>query len=104
MNAILAERVRALPENQKFPLAHEWPAVPRLPPAARRTRAGQLFAMTDPIAERIRKDWRTNDQVDRPYRAVFSVSSITTPSMSIHRDMIAELAEDNKTRGRATAR
>ena len=33
LNAILAGRVRALPEDQKLPLAHERTALPRLPSA-----------------------------------------------------------------------
>ena len=46
--------LRALPEDQELPLAHERAAFPRLPPAAGRT-GDQIFAMTDPIAERVRK-------------------------------------------------
>ena len=54
LNAILADDVCALPQDQEFPLACQRPALPRLPSVARRAR-DQLFGATDEIAERVRK-------------------------------------------------
>ncbi len=59
--------------------------------------ADQIYAMTDPIAERVRKIGGTTLQLDRPHRAHCSASSTTTPTTSTPQDMLAELREDNKT-------
>ena len=58
--------------------------------------ADQLFAMTDPIAERIRKigglTLRSIGHISRTQRVLDNDADYVDPS-----DMIAELAEDNKT-------
>jgi starvation-inducible DNA-binding protein len=58
--------------------------------------ADQLFAMTDPIAERIRKigglTIKSIGQISRLQRVLDNNAEYVDPS-----DMIAELAEDNKT-------
>ena len=42
------------PSRPRTPLAHERSAFPRIPPAPRRA-DDQIFAVTDPLAERVRK-------------------------------------------------
>ncbi len=58
--------------------------------------AGQLFAMTDPIAERIRKvggiTLHSIGQISRTQRVLDNDAEYVEPL-----DMLAELAEDNKT-------
>ena len=58
--------------------------------------ADQLFAMTDPIAERVRKlgglTLRSIGQISRTQRVVDNDSEYVEPL-----DMLAELAEDNRT-------
>src|SRR5881392_1525136 len=58
--------------------------------------AGQLFAMTDPIAERIRKigglTLRSIGHISRTQRVLDNDADYVEPL-----DMIAELADDNKT-------
>jgi len=58
--------------------------------------ADQLFAMTDPIAERVRKlggiTLRSIGQISRTQRVLDNDSEYVEPL-----DMLAELAEDNKT-------
>ena len=58
--------------------------------------AGQLFAMTDPIAERIRKlgglTIKSIGQISRIQRVLDNDADYVDPA-----DMIAELAEDNQT-------
>ena len=58
--------------------------------------AGQLFAMTDPIAERIRKvgglTLRSIGHISRNQRVLDNDAEYVEPM-----DMIAELADDNKT-------
>ena len=58
--------------------------------------AGQLFAMTDPIAERVRKigglTIKSISQISRLQRVLDNNAEYVDPP-----DMIAELAEDNKT-------
>jgi starvation-inducible DNA-binding protein len=58
--------------------------------------ADQLFAMTDPIAERVRKigglTLRSIGQISRTQRVLDNDADYVEPL-----DMIAELAEDNKT-------
>ena len=58
--------------------------------------AEQLFAMTDPIAERVRKlgqgTIKSGGQISRLQRVLDNDADYVTPS-----DMLAELAEDNQT-------
>jgi starvation-inducible DNA-binding protein len=58
--------------------------------------ADQLFAMTDPIAERVRKlggiTLRSIGQISRTQRVLDNDAEYVEPL-----DMLAELAEDNKT-------
>ena len=58
--------------------------------------AGQLFAMTDPLAERVRKigelTLHSIGQISREQRVLDNDADYVEP-----RDMLAELADDNKT-------
>src|SRR3954451_22183853 len=84
----------ALHEDKELPLAHEWAPLPRLPPAARRAR-GPLFAMTDPMAERVRKLGRKTlhsiGEIGRTQRVADNDAEYVGPE-----DMLAELRDENQ--------
>jgi len=65
--------------------------------------ADQLFAMTDPIAERVRKvggaTLRSIGHIARTQRVLDNDAAYVEPE-----DMLAELRDDSKTPGRAPAR
>ena len=65
--------------------------------------ADQIFAMTDPIAERVRKiggtTFRSIGQIARQQRILDNDADYVEPQ-----DMLAELRDDNKDARRATAR
>jgi starvation-inducible DNA-binding protein len=85
--------LRALPEDQKHPLAHLRTALPRLPPAAGRAeRAGLRRHRRHGRAGA--QGGRHNGALDRPYRLqriLDNDATLVTPP-----DMLAELREDNK--------
>ena len=89
-------RVRALHEDQELPLAHEWAALPRLPPAPRR--AGRPDLWNDPIAERVRKiggsTLKSIRHIARTQRVLDNDADYVTPM-----DMLAELRDGNKQPG-----
>ena len=81
--------------RQRFPLAHERPHF-RDYHLLLDEQADQLFAMTDPLAERVRKigglTLRSIGHISRTQRVLDNDADYVEPL-----DMIAELADDNKT-------
>ena len=89
-------QLRALSEDQEFPLARQRAAFPRLPPAVRRAGRG------DPRRHRRHgragpQDRRHHAPLDRPYRQAADASRTTTRNSSPPVDMLRELMNDNKT-------
>jgi len=93
LTALPCGRVRPLHENQELPLAHVWSAFPRLS-SALDDQGDQIFAMTDPLAERVRKiggtTLRSAGHVTRVQRILDNDAEYVTPP-----DMLAELRDDN---------
>ena len=95
LNDPVRRHVRALPEDQELPLAHERAALPRLSSDARR--AGRPDLRHDRPDGRARAQDRRHDAaLDRPHRAGCSACSTTTPTSSTPPDMLAELRDDNR--------
>jgi starvation-inducible DNA-binding protein len=56
--------------------------------------AAQIFAMSDDIAERTRKNWWNHNSFDRPHRSHQRVRDNNDPNLG-PTDMLAELCSDN---------
>ena len=93
-------RLRALSEDQELPLAHERPAFPRLPPAARR--AGRPDLRDDRPDRRARAQDRRHDAaLDRRDRPPAAHRRQRRRLRRLPHDMLAELRDDNQRFARA---